>query len=127
MTILFAGCSNEASSPLQRPPDASATQRGTDSSETEEAALLQIVDIVITGDSAEASGETVEVNAGEKFALHITAGAALRGEVHVRSTPEQVFKYEGGASAFVLSIDQPGLVDVAVDDLNKVIVQVKVS
>lgn len=41
---------------------------------------------------AEASGETVEVKAGEKFALQITAGAALRGEAHVRSTPEQVSK-----------------------------------
>ena len=86
-------------------------------------------------DSAESAGdgpsvktidEPVEVRAGEKFALQIIAGAALKGEIHVHSTPEQTFKYQGGTSAFVMSIDQPGLVDVEADHSGGVIVQLKV-
>ena len=127
MTFLLAGCSNEAGSPTPSAPDAAAPVRLSDRSATGSPALgMQIVDLVISGDTMETIDEPVEVRAGEKFALQITAGAALEGEIHVHSTPEQTFKYEGGTSAFVMSIDQPGLVDVEADPSGGVIVQLKV-
>lgn len=89
---------------------------------------MQIVDLVISGDTTETIDEPVEVEAGETFALQVTAGAALKGSVHVHSTPTQTFEFEGGTSAFVTSIDQPGLVDVEAqaDHSGGVIVQLKV-
>ena len=89
---------------------------------------MQVVDLAISGDTTETIDEPVEVRAGETFALQITAGAALKGAIHVHSTPPQTFAFEGGTSAFVMSIDQPGLVDVEAeaDHSGGVIVQLKV-
>ena len=128
IVVLLAGCSNEGSSPTPSAPDPAVSERVSDGSATESPtpAGMQTIDLMISGDTLAPSGEPVEVRAGEKFALRITAGAALKGEIHVHSTPEQTFKYEGGTSAIVMSIDQPGLVDVEADDLGGVILQLRV-
>lgn len=64
------------------------------------------------------------MRAGEKFALLVSA--SVPGEIHVHSTPEQELEHGGGMSALVLTIDQPGLVDVESHDLGVVIVQLEV-
>ena len=129
VTFLLAGCSNEAGSPTSIAPDAAAPERPSDRSAAESPAPgMQIVDLAISGDTTETINEPVEVKAGETFALQITAGAALQGAIRVHSIPEQTFEFEGGTSAFVMSIDQPGLVDVEAkaDHWGGVIVQLKV-
>jgi len=89
---------------------------------------MQIVDLAISGDTIETIEEPVEVKAGETFALQITASTGSKGTIRVHSTPARAFEFEGGTSAFVVSIDQPGLVDVEAkaDDSGGVIVQLKV-
>ena len=129
MTFWLAGCSDEAGSPTPIAPDAAAPEGSSDRSSTESPAHgMQVVDLAISGDTTETIDEPVEVRAGETFALQITAGAALKGAIHVHSTPPQTFEFEGGTSAFVMSIDQPGLVDVEAeaDHSGGVIVQLKV-
>jgi hypothetical protein len=89
---------------------------------------MQVVDLAISGDTTETIDKPVEVKAGETFALQITAGEASKGAIHVHSSPPQTFEFEGGTSAFVMSIDQPGLVDVEAeaDSSGGVIVRLKV-
>lgn len=125
MTVLLASCATEGSSPTPSATDAGTSQESTASGSPTPPGMQTIV-LMTSGDTPEPSGEPVEVRAGEKFVLQITVGAALKGEIHVYSTPEQTFRYEGGTSSFVMSIDQPGLVDVEADDSGGVVVQLKV-
>jgi len=87
---------------------------------------MQVIELDLSRDTMAMGDESVEVRAGETFALQVTAGAAMKGAIYVHSSPEQTFKYQGGTSAFVMSIDQPGLVDVVADHSGEVIVQLKV-
>jgi len=113
MTLGLAGCSDDAGSPTPIVPDAAASERSNDRSSTASPAQgMQIVDLAISGDTTETIDEPVEVGAGETFALQITADAASKGAIHVHSTPQQTFEFEGGTSTFVMSIDHPGLVEV---------------
>ncbi|MCY4726440.1 hypothetical protein NYO98_09130 [Nocardioides sp. STR2] len=87
---------------------------------------MQVIELDLSSDTTETDDGAVEVRAGETFALPVTAGASMKGSICVRSSPEQTFNYQGGTSAFVTSIDQPGLVDVVADNSDEVIVQLKV-
>jgi hypothetical protein len=84
------------------------------------------IDVTIEGDTVTPNGERVEVGVGQPIELNVTADEA--GEIHVHSDPEQELKYEQGTSTVEIEpIDQPGVVDVEVHDLDAVIVQLEVS
>jgi hypothetical protein len=70
-------------------------------------------------------GERVTAALGEPVTLNIDADTA--GELHVHSTPEQEIEFARGVSTKMLTIDQPGVVDVEDHELEKVIVQLQVS
>ena len=84
----------------------------------------QVIDIEVTGDQVVPNGERVDVEAGEEVTLRVTADAP--GEIHVHSTPEQELGLRGGQDRAVLTIDQPGVVEVESHDLGLVIVQLEV-
>src|SRR5689334_18919976 len=69
----------------------------------------KVIDVTIKGDSVTPNGERVDVSAGQKVELKVTADQP--GEIHVHSTPEQELSYDAGTSTLDLKpIDQPGIV-----------------
>jgi hypothetical protein len=82
------------------------------------------IDITIKGKTVTPDGTKVEVEKGKPVKLHIVADAA--GEIHVHSEPEQEIEYEDGTTDKTLTLDQPGVVDVEVHTLDKLVVQLEV-
>ena len=127
MTLVLGGCSDEGRLSTPTGQDAASRESASDPSATGSPTPgMQVIELDLSRDMMETSDESVEVRAGETFALQVTAGPAMNGAIYVHSSPEQTFKYQGGTSAFVMSIDQPGLVDVVVAHSGAVIVQLKV-
>ena len=125
--LVLTGCAEDAepadpaASATSTPtPSESASETPTDAATPE----AQTIDIAISGDTVDPSGERVEAKVGEEIILHVTADAP--GEIHVHSTPEQELTYEAGTTDLPLTIDQPGLVDVESHTLDLVIVQLEV-
>jgi hypothetical protein len=127
MTLVLGGCSDEGGLSTPTAQDAASPDSASDPSATgSPTPSMQVIELDLSRDTMETGEKSVEVRAGETFALQVTAGAAMKGAIYVHSSPDQTFKYQGGTSAFVMSIDQPGLVDVVADRSGKVIVQLKV-
>lgn len=114
--LTVAGCGSGSDSAGSSSSDAvSATP---DSSGT------ATLDITVKGDTITPQGAKVQVEAGKRLKLHITADAA--GEVHVHSSPEHEFEYAAGTTDETIALDQPGVVDVESHTLDKLIVQLEV-
>ncbi len=127
VTLVLGGCSDEEGLSTPTAQHAASPESASDPSATGSPTPgMQVIELDLSGDMMETGDESVEVRAGETFALQVTAGAAMKGAIYVHSSPEQTFTYQGGTSAFVMSIDQPGLVDVVADHSGEVIVQLKV-
>ena len=108
VALVLGGCSDEGglSTPTARDdasPDSASDQSATESPTPG----MRVIELDLSSDTTETGDESVEVRAGETFALQVTAGASIKGAIYVRSSPEQTFNYQGGTSAFVMSIDQP--------------------
>jgi hypothetical protein len=82
------------------------------------------IDITIKGKTVTPDGTKVEVEKGKPVKLHIVADSA--GEIHVHSEPEQEITYQDGTTDKTLTLDQPGVVDVEVHSLDKLVVQLEV-
>lgn len=82
------------------------------------------IDITIEGDTVTPNGERVDVKAGEPIELVVKADKA--GELHVHTNPEQELTYGAGTTTLKLTIDEPGVVDVEVHELDTVVVQLEV-
>lgn len=127
MTLVLGGCSDEGGLSTPKAQDAASSESASDASATgSPTSGMQVIELDLSRDAMETGDESVEVRAGETFALQVNAGAAMKGAIYVHSSPEQTFNYEGGTSSFVMGIDQPGLVDVVADHSGEVIVQLKV-
>lgn len=82
------------------------------------------IDITLKGTSVSPAGKLVKVKAGLPITLKITADKA--GELHVHSSPEQHVEFPQGTSEKVITIDQPGVVDLEDHALGKLIAQLQV-
>jgi hypothetical protein len=80
--------------------------------------------ITFSGDTVDPNGVERTVRAGEPINLHIVADKP--GELHIHSSPEQELEYAAGTSHEVLTIDQPGVVEVESHDLETLVVQLEV-
>ncbi|TIC81647.1 hypothetical protein [Nocardioides sp. GY 10127] len=98
----------------------SAEQAGSDASDADPV----VIDVRITDDSVDPSGERVEVGAGQTVVLAIDADSA--GSLHVHSSPAQEVDYPAGTSEQRLVITVPGLVEIESHALDQVIVQLEV-
>ena len=83
------------------------------------------IDITIKNKDVKPSGSKVSVKAGTPIHLRITSD--MDGELHVHSSPEQQIAFTTGTTEKTLTIDQPGVVDVEIHQLDKVVVQLQVS
>lgn len=131
--IVLTGCSEDVAPAEPSAPQASETSPTEPADEGESTASdptetpereAQTIDITVSGDSVDPSGERVEASVGEEIILNVTADAP--GEIHVHSTPEQELTYDAGTTELPLTIDQPGVVEVESHDLDLVIVQLEI-
>jgi uncharacterized protein YcfL len=112
--------SEEASETASESPTQSATP-----SPSKTAPQGTIINIDFTDDSVTPNGKRVKAKVGEPITLNINASSP--GELHVHATPEQEIEFPAGASVKTLTIDQPGIVDVEIHQLDEVVVQLEVS
>ena len=97
----------------------------SDTATTGNSSKPKIIAVTFKGDSVTPNGERVDVSAGQKIELKVTADKP--GEIHVHSNPEQELEYQAGTSTIdVKPIDQPGIVEVESHALEKTIVQLEV-
>lgn len=111
-----AGSSTAPETELSATPLAEAT--GTP------AADAKTIAITLQGDTVSPTGTGVEVTKNQPIVLEITADKA--GELHVHSSPEKHIDFPAGQSRVMLTIDQPGVVDIEDHALDKLIVQLEV-
>jgi hypothetical protein len=83
------------------------------------------IDITVKGGTVTPNGERVKAKVDEPITLHIDADTS--GEIHVHSTPEREIAFDKGKSTKMITISQPGIVDVEDHALHQVIVQLQVS
>lgn len=82
------------------------------------------VDVTIEGGEVSPNGERVDVEAGQP--LEIVVKADEPGELHVHANPEQELTYGAGTTTLKLTLEEPGVVDVEVHDLEVVVLQLEV-
>ena len=118
--VALSGCGSQEASVSNSNADASA---GTGSA-TPDSSDSMTIDITVEDGEVKPSGSKVEVKAGQRVHLHIESDAA--DELHVHSSPEQEISFEAGSTDETLVLDQPGVVDVEIHDLDKLVVQLEV-
>ena len=69
--------------------------------------------------------ERVEVGVGEEIELVVKSDTA--GSLHVHTEPEQEFDYGAGTTTLVLTVDDPGVVEVESHELEATVLQLEVS
>ena len=83
------------------------------------------IDITIKNKDVQPSGSKIEVKAGKP--VHLRIESDMDGELHVHSSPEQQIPFSKGMTEKTLTIAQPGLVDVEIHSLDKLVVQLEVK
>jgi len=105
VTVLaLAGCSEEPSE----------AQEGSSSS------------VTLTFENGQAPPpERVEVGVGEE--IEVIVKSDTEGSLHVHSDPEQEFDFTSGTTTLMLTIDEPGVVEVESHELEATVLQLEVS
>ena len=111
LLLALAGCGSSSASP--------STASSPDRSDS------VTIDITVKDKDVKPSGSKVEVKAGSP--IHLRINSDMDGELHVHSSPEQEIPFKIGTTEKTLTIDQPGVVDVEIHALDKVVVQLVVS
>lgn len=69
--------------------------------------------------------ERVEVGVGEE--MEVVVKSDTEGSLHVHTDPEQEFDYSSGTTTLMLTIDEPGVVEVESHELEATVLQLEVS
>jgi hypothetical protein len=85
----------------------------------------KVIGVTVKGESVSPSGTRVAVKRNQPVVFEIDADT--EGELHVHSTPAKAIEYPAGKSRVQISIDQPGVVEVEVEQLGKQVVQLEVT
>jgi plastocyanin len=112
LLLALAGCGSGGT-------DSASTSSSQDSSDS------VTIDITIKDKAVKPSGSKVEVKAGTP--IHLRINSDMDGELHVHSSPEQHIDFKAGSTEKTLTIKQPGVVDVEIHSLDKLVVQLEVS
>lgn len=102
----------------------SATERPSATATPTQKATGTTINITFKGDAVDPNGVEKKVKAGEPITLHIVADKP--GELHIHSSPEQELEYPAGTTDKVITIDQPGVVEMESHNLDQLIVQLEV-
>ncbi len=88
------------------------------------AANAKIINITVTGTTVTPGGGMTEIEAGQPIIFKIQADA--KGEVHVHSSPATAIYFPAGASQASITINQPGIIVVEIENLGKPVTQLEV-
>lgn len=126
VALTLSGCgtgSEGASNPREEPGDATASPITQGSSTPGSDA--EVIKITLDGKTVHPSAERREITLNQPVIFQIDAVAA--GQLHVHSSPAQVFDFPAGESEITVRFKAPGVIDVEDHDLGKLIVQLEVS
>lgn len=85
----------------------------------------KVISVTVTGSSVTPNGGQIEIKPGQPIVFKIQADA--QGEVHVHSSPATAIFYPAGASEASITITQPGIVEVEIENLGKPVAQLEVK
>lgn len=88
------------------------------------AANAKIITITVRGTTVTPGGGMTEIKAGQPIIFKIQADA--KGEVHVHSSPATAIYFPAGASQASITINQPGIIVVEIENLGKPVTQLEV-
>jgi hypothetical protein len=92
---------------------------------TAPASDAKVIDVAVAGGTVTPDGGRIQVRAGQLIVFRIQADAT--GEVHVHSSPATAILYPVGASQASITINQPGIIEVEIENLGKPVAQLEVQ
>jgi predicted small lipoprotein YifL len=123
LTLSLTACGSDSKKPgtladheITATPSAQVT--GTPASDA------KVIAVTVTTDSVTPDGGTIQIKKGQPIVFKIQAAA--EGELHVHSSPATAINYPAGASQASITIDQPGLIEVEIENLGKPVAQLEV-
>jgi hypothetical protein len=121
LTAALAGCGGSAK-PQAADDEISATPTAQVTADPPSGA--KVIHVTVEGQSVTPDGGKVEVKKGQPVVFEIQADTA--GEVHVHSSPATAISYPAGASRASITIKQPGIIEVEIEQLGKPVAQLEV-
>ena len=124
LVVLLAGCGGGSSA---KPPSADESLSATPAAQATATppADAKVIAVTVKGDTISPSGTRVSVKRDQPVVFQIDADTD--GELHVHSTPAKAIEYPAGTSVVQISIDQPGVIEVEIEQLGKQVVQLEVK
>ncbi|MCW2856148.1 MAG: hypothetical protein JWR52_1763 [Marmoricola sp.] len=85
----------------------------------------KVIDVTVTGTTVTPDGGRIQIKVGQQVIFKIQADA--KGEVHVHSSPATAIFYPAGASQASITLTQPGIIEVEIENLGKPVAQLEVQ
>jgi hypothetical protein len=125
VAFTLAGCGGGGDT--AKPPAADESLSATPAAQATAAPPTdaKVIRVTVKGDTVSPGGTRVAVKRNQPVVFEIDADS--EGELHVHSTPAKAIEYPAGASKVQISIDQPGVIEVEVEQLGKQVVQLEVT
>jgi hypothetical protein len=125
MTVALTGCGGSGGT--TKPPAADESLSATPAAQATSTppADAKVIAVTVKGDTVSPSGTRVSVKRDQPVVFQIDADTD--GELHVHSTPAKAIEYPAGKSVVQISIDQPGVIEVEIEQLGKQVVQLEVK
>lgn len=125
VSFALAGCGGSSGEPAAKAGDLELTATPMAQVTGSPSADAKVIEVTVGKDSVTPSGTQVAVKRNQPIVFQIDATEA--GELHVHSSPAKAIDYPAGKSQVQISIDKPGLVEAEIEDLGKLVVQLKVT
>lgn len=125
LTVLLAGCGGSGGTAKPRSADESLSATPAAQATGTPPADAKVIAVTVKGDTVSPSGTRVSVKRDQPVVFQIDADTD--GELHVHSTPAKAIEYPAGKSVVQISIDQPGVIEVEIEQLGKQVVQLEVK
>ncbi|HEX2894131.1 MAG TPA: hypothetical protein VHO29_09035 [Marmoricola sp.] len=127
VTLVVAGCGGGDGGSTTKPPAGDESLSATPTAQATAAAPAdaKVISVTVKGDSVTPSGTRVSVKRNQPVVFEIQADTG--GELHVHSTPAKAIEYPAGASRVQIAIDQPGIIEVEIEQIGKQVVQLEVK
>ncbi|MCW2784855.1 MAG: hypothetical protein JWP74_1372 [Marmoricola sp.] len=89
------------------------------------AAGAKVINVTVKGDTVTPDGGRIQITQGQLVVFKIQADT--KGEVHVHGSPATAIFYPAGASEASITMKQPGIIEVEIEQLGKPIAQLEVK
>lgn len=125
LIVLLAGCGSSGGTAKPTSADESLSATPAAQATATPPADAKVIAVTVKGDTVSPSGTRISVKRDQPVVFQIDADTD--GELHVHSTPAKAIGYPAGKSVVQISIDQPGVIEVEIEQLGKQVVQLEVK